>query len=92
MKPSQKFAAATLIALPLLLAGCQGEMSAPTGSDTSSPVETQKPDAVYEMSRKGVNLRVIEFTPKGNPNYTCVSALARSLDSHQMSCFPKAKM
>lgn len=54
--------------------------------------ETRKPDAFYAIDTVGENIRVYEFTPKSNPNYTCVIVFTESTTkSPPMQCVEKKK-
>jgi len=51
-----------------------------------------KPDETYTVDTIGENPRVYEFTPKANPNYTCIIVYTESnYKSPVMQCIPKAK-
>jgi len=53
--------------------------------------ELINPSASYELDTWGSNSEVYEFTPKTNPNYTCVVFILDNLKSTSMECFPKTK-
>jgi len=51
-----------------------------------------KPDSTYTIDTIGENPRVYEFTPRANPNYTCIIVYTESnYKSPVMQCIPKAK-
>ena len=86
MKTSHKFAVAALIALPLVLTGCESQ------THNVPQIPEQKADAEYIVYTNTSKLYVIEFTSKANPDYGCVSTLLDArYDTAQTVCFPKVK-
>lgn len=80
----------TVIAL-LLMSGCDKRpMSNDGNGSTRSTIQglgpLYDPDYYYEIDTWGTNADVFEFTPKSNPNYTCIS-----IGLTRMDCIPKAK-
>jgi len=54
--------------------------------------ETRKPDAYYAVDTVGENIRVYEFTPKSQPDYTCIIVFVESdKKSPPMTCVEKKK-
>jgi len=51
-----------------------------------------QPDFEYEIDTWGSNSEIYEFTPKSNPNYTCVMFALDNLNAMGLQCFPKEKM
>ena len=52
--------------------------------------EERKPDAYYSLNTAGQNVRIYEFSPKSQPNHTCVIVFTESdTKSPTMSCFEK---
>lgn len=45
------------------------------------------PDYYYEVDTWGTNADVWEFTPRSNPNYTCVNV--GDTTARALQCFPK---
>lgn len=68
----------------LLVAGCDG---AP--EPTSWPL--QQPEASYEVDAWGSNPDLLEFTPKGNPDYFCILAVSGGDELKSIFCMPKTK-
>ena len=64
-----------------------------TGCDSFSPDiqnnALMEPDAEYEIDTWGSNSEVYEFTPRGNPNYTCTFVMLDSGKDMGLQCFPK---
>jgi len=49
-----------------------------------------KPDHTYTLDTIGENPRIYEFTPRSNPNYTCIIVYTESnYKSPVMQCIPK---
>ena len=71
------------VALVLGMSGCDGV------TDTNS-YELAQPTAEYEIDTWGSNSEVYEFTPKTNPNMTCVMVMLDSGNDMGLQCFPKA--
>ena len=69
--------------LVLTFSGCDGV------TDTNS-YELAQPTAEYEIDTWGSNSEVYEFTPKTNPNMTCVMVMLDSGNDMGLLCFPKA--
>lgn len=51
--------------------------------------ETIDPDVVYEVDAWGSNPDIIEFTPIGHKNMTCLLLVSGGDTAAGMSCFPK---
>lgn len=66
----------------LLLVGCDG-----TPNATTWPL--MQPEHSYEIDAWGTNPDLLEFTPKGNPDYFCVLAITGSDKLQTMFCMPK---
>jgi len=71
----------TLSAL-ILLSGCSSEILGKITEDHS-----EDPDYSYRINGKQLSPVVYEFTPKSNPNYTCI--MATSDYGMGLSCLPK---
>ena len=80
------------LGLAFMLSGCwdnrpmnnDGQGSLRVTQQGSNPL--YDPDYYYELDTWGTNADVFEFTPKGNPNYICISVGTERLD-----CIPKGK-
>ena len=49
-----------------------------------------KPDYTYTIDTAGINPRIYEWTPKSNPNITCIVIFGNSKAAiPAMQCFPK---
>lgn len=66
----------------LLVAGCTD------GPIDTSSTELQQPDHYYEIDGWGSNPDIYEFTPRSNPNYTCIM-MVESVNG--VFCIPKPK-
>ncbi len=49
----------------------------------------QQPEASYEVDAWGTNPDLLEFTPKGNPDYFCILAVSGSDELKSIFCMPK---
>lgn len=56
----------------------------------SMSFEQHQLDAAYKLPTAGYDVRVYEFTPKGNPNLTCVMPFAEKAGAAGLQCFEKA--
>lgn len=59
-----------------------------------SPANAAKltnPDHEYEIDTWGSNSEVYEFTPKSNPNMSCVFVILDNVKAMGLQCFPKVK-
>lgn len=54
----------------------------------NSSLPSGQTDAAYTLPVSGLDLRVYEFTPKSNPNITCVTAYGRDQPAG-LQCFAK---
>lgn len=63
----------------LVLVGCDGVID-------TTPTELQQPDHYYEIDGWGTNPDIYEFTPRSNPNYTCIIAIE---NASGFFCIPK---
>ncbi len=66
----------------LLVAGCDGNPN----TDTWPLIQ---PEKAYEIDAWGTNPDLLEFTPKGNPDYFCVLAVSGMDELKTMFCMPK---
>ena len=57
-------------------------------SVVTSDWELKKPSSKYMVETYGFDVRVYEWTPKDNPNYTCVF-VAGNNNSSGVACYPK---
>ena len=64
-----------------LLTACQ-----PAPINTTNPEQT--PDRVYKINARVSSFSVVEFTPEGYPNKTCIHAEGSSFNSG-LACFDK---
>jgi len=82
----------TAIFITLLFVGCIDNRPMNNNGDGGSNSVIQgsnplyDPDYYYELDTWGSNADVFEFTPKSNPNYTCISVGYKRMD-----CIPKGK-
>ena len=80
-----------LIGLALIVSGCQmnnsGSGHQVDGGFTNQNNPLVDPDYYYEIDTWGSNADIFEFTPRSNPNYSCVSV---GVTSRGVFCFPKA--
>jgi hypothetical protein len=69
----------------LLLTACDGEVN-----PQSWPLEQAK--YTYEIDGWGANPDIYEFTPKSNPNYSCILAVSGVDELKTMFCFPNSTL
>jgi hypothetical protein len=76
-----------LIITLVLFTGCNIGTSGKQvdGGSTNQLNALFEPDFYYELDTWGSNADVFEFTPKSNPNYTCIAVGLKRMD-----CIPKA--
>jgi hypothetical protein len=72
-----------LLMVAALLVGCDG-----TPSTKTWPL--QQPESSYEIDAWGTNPDILEFTPKGQPDYLCILAVSGMDELKTMFCVPKA--
>lgn len=78
-----------LAILAALFTGCMnnsGSGRVVNGGFTNMNNPLIDPDYYYEVDTWGSNADVWEFTPRSNPNYTCVNV---GESSRALQCFPK---
>ena len=64
----------------------------PTLFISAAHAEKIKIDDNYQLKAwMGFSPRVVEFTPKGNPDYTCIFLTGKET-AQGMNCFPKKKL
>lgn len=78
----------TVLIAALLFTGCMNNSGSGKtvagGLNMNNPLID--PDYYYEVDTWGTNADVWEFTPRSNPNYTCVNV---GEQSRALQCFPK---
>ena len=68
----------------ILLVGCgDGALTTPSTGDLMDP------DFAYEIDTWGGNSEIYEFTPKSNPDKTCVMFMLDSGGAMGLQCFDK---
>lgn len=79
----------------LMLAAALGVVScSPAYADVwtflkNSTLEEHKTDQAYRVPALGLDLRVYEWSPKSNPETTCVAAFGQT-HPVGLQCFPKS--
>ena len=74
-----------LLLTSMFVAGCDAQ----TNSD-SWPL--YQPEQAYEIDAWGTNPGILEFTPKGNPDYFCILAARGGVNRlKSIFCMPKKK-
>jgi len=75
----------------IIFSGCgmnnSGQGGRVDGGMTNQNNPLIDPDFYYEIDTWGTNADVFEFTPRSNPDYTCVNVGGGS--SRALQCFPK---
>ena len=80
----KKLAAVAALASVLFLSGCDSL----SGPDIQNN-DLVQPTHEYEIDTWGTNSEVYEFTPRSNPNKTCVVFMLDNMKAMDMECFPK---
>jgi hypothetical protein len=71
-----------LMITTLLITSCDG-------SPNPSSWGLEQPEEAYEIDAWGTNPDMLEFTPKGNPDYFCVLAISGGDTLVGIFCMPK---
>lgn len=75
--------------LPILIIALIFAIPLTTFNWKQNKVADREVEAEYTLQKSGINVDIYEFTPEGNPDYTCV-VIDNSGDL--LSCFPKGEL
>lgn len=76
-----------LVLIALVTTMSMGFFSSPFSAPSTGSL--QQADHDYELDTWGENSEIYEFTPRSNPNMTCVVFMNDSITTLSMECFLK---